>query len=125
MPGHSILKSQETNRTRPIYVYSSIWATKTIHLELVSDLMTEMFLNALKRFVFWRGKCDSILSDNGKNFLGVRNAANQGIFITSQKSSKKLLTVHLIKVSHGSLFHHMGGLWEANIKSVKTHLKAN
>ena len=89
MPGHSILKSQETNRTRPIYVYSSIWATKTIHLELVSDLMTEMFLNALKRFVFWRGKCDSILSDNGKNFFKAGNlAANRGISVTSRKSSK-------------------------------------
>jgi len=48
-------------------------ATKTIHIELVSDLTTKMFLNALKKFISRRGKCESIWSDNGKNFLDASN----------------------------------------------------
>jgi len=65
-------------------------AIKVIHLELISDLTTEMFLNALKRFISRRGKCDSILSDNGKNFLGARNVMQRigGISVTFEDSSE-------------------------------------
>ena len=44
--------------------------TKATHLELVSDLSTQAFLNALRRFVLRRGKPSDIHSDNGTNFVG-------------------------------------------------------
>ncbi|GFU02038.1 integrase catalytic domain-containing protein [Trichonephila clavipes] len=46
---------------------------KAIHLELVSDLTTEAFLAALKRFVARRGRPIEIHSDNGRNFVGANN----------------------------------------------------
>jgi len=45
-------------------------ATKVIHLEAVSDLSSDAFLAALKRFISRRGKCTNIYSDNGTNFVG-------------------------------------------------------
>ncbi len=39
-----------------------------MHLELVTDLTTERFLLALKRFIARRGLCKIIYSDNAKNF---------------------------------------------------------
>ncbi|GFX59476.1 integrase catalytic domain-containing protein [Trichonephila clavipes] len=42
-------------------------------LEIVSDLTTEAFLAALKRFVARRGRPIEIHSDNGRNFVGANN----------------------------------------------------
>ncbi|XP_029161689.1 uncharacterized protein LOC114933334 [Nylanderia fulva] len=43
---------------------------KTIHLELVSDLTTDAFLAAYRRFTARRGLCQVIYSDNGITFKG-------------------------------------------------------
>ncbi|GFX69563.1 integrase catalytic domain-containing protein [Trichonephila clavipes] len=47
--------------------------SQAIHLEIVSDLTTEAFLAALKRFVARRGRPIEIHSDNGRNFVGANN----------------------------------------------------
>lgn len=44
-----------------------------IHVELATDLTTDGFLNGLKLFIFRRDKPSSIFSDNGLNFVGVKN----------------------------------------------------
>ncbi|GFX96191.1 uncharacterized protein TNCV_2290791 [Trichonephila clavipes] len=45
----------------------------TVHIELVSDLTSQAFIAALKRFMARRGKCAKLFSDNGKNFVGASN----------------------------------------------------
>jgi hypothetical protein len=45
-------------------------ATKAIHLELVSNLTSEAFIAALKRFIARRGLIDHLYSNNGFNFIG-------------------------------------------------------
>ncbi|GFV04609.1 integrase catalytic domain-containing protein [Trichonephila clavipes] len=52
-------------------VFSQV--VKAIHLEIVSDLTTEAFLEALKRFVARRGRPIEIYSDNSRNFVGANN----------------------------------------------------
>ncbi|GFU48852.1 integrase catalytic domain-containing protein [Trichonephila clavipes] len=52
-------------------VFSQV--VKAIHLEIVSDLTTEAFLAALKRFVARRGRPIEIHSDFGRNFVGANN----------------------------------------------------
>ncbi|GFV02755.1 integrase catalytic domain-containing protein [Trichonephila clavipes] len=44
--------------------------TKTLHLALVSSLLSAVFLSALSRFVSLRGYTSDIYSDNGTNFVG-------------------------------------------------------
>ena len=67
-----IKEKRHRNRKREnAYVLIFIcFATKAVHLELVSELTTEAFLGSLKRFFSRRGKANTIHSDNGKNFVG-------------------------------------------------------
>ena len=45
-------------------------ATKAIHLEMVSNLTSEAFIEALRRFIARRGLIDYLYRDNGSNFVG-------------------------------------------------------
>ena len=60
---------------KPMFVKAYVcvfvsFSVKAVHLELVSDLTTEAFLAALRRFVARRGKPSVMWSDNGSNFVG-------------------------------------------------------
>ncbi|XP_073835846.1 uncharacterized protein [Musca autumnalis] len=102
-------------------------ATKAIHLEAVSDLSTPAFMAALTRFVSRRGCPNKIFSDNGRNFVGAAREikANFRKVILDLKEKaishfgQQKLEWHFIPASAP----HMGGLWEAGVKSCKTHLK--
>ncbi|XP_046749846.1 uncharacterized protein LOC124413362 [Diprion similis] len=119
------------SRNKTCKAYISLFvcmSTKAIHLELVSDLSSAAFLNALKRFIARRGKCANIYSDNGSNFQGAsRELRELYDFITQQSHNQ---TIDQFCSDQAIQWHfippyspHMGGLWEAGIKSVKTHLR--
>lgn len=103
------------------------FVTKAVHLELVSDLTTEAFLNSLKRFMARRGKVSHIYSDNATNFTGAAKELQElnKIFKDEhhEHDLKRFLaaeqvTWHFIPPNAPNF----GGLWEAAIKSAKTHL---
>ncbi|XP_037827511.1 uncharacterized protein LOC119615570 [Lucilia sericata] len=103
------------------------FSTKAVHLEAVSDLSTPAFMAAFSRFVSRRGCPSKMFSDNGRNFVG---AAKQ-IDLNFEKYIKEFRDDAVSKYVHQQLsWHfipastpHMGGLWEAGVKSVKTHFK--
>lgn len=91
------------------------FSTKALHLELVSDLTSEAFLAALKRFIARRGRCTRIFSDGGSNFKGAQRE-----LISYMKCA-----VEAEKIDwdfNPPSAPHFGGLWEIGIKSVKSHL---
>lgn len=90
-------------------------STKAIHLELTSELSTEAFLAALKRFVARRGRCSKIVSDQGRNFVGASNYLGK-----LMKNAAEIQEIQFAFSPPGS--PHFNGLAEAGIKSVKTHI---
>ncbi|XP_025407359.1 uncharacterized protein LOC112681309 [Sipha flava] len=110
--------------------YICVWicfVTKAIHIELVSSLTTEAFLNALNRFFDRRGICLDIYSDNATNFVGANRQLQElkELFLSKAHLEKLQNTLN----KFGTRWHfipprspHFGGLWKAAVKSVKTHL---
>jgi len=100
-------------------------ATKAIHLELVSELSTEAYIASLHRFIARRGLCDNIYSDNGTNFVGAEKELRETIL--EGKSVKRIssfatqqgINIHFIPPCSP----HMGGIWEAGVKSMEFHLR--
>ncbi|GFY00515.1 integrase catalytic domain-containing protein [Trichonephila clavipes] len=67
---------------------SDINHLKTVHIELVSDLTSQAFIAALKRFMARRGKCAKLFSDNGKNFDGASNEIKKFLEIVRNPDEK-------------------------------------
>ncbi|GFW85395.1 integrase catalytic domain-containing protein [Trichonephila clavipes] len=61
---------------------------KAVHIELVSDLTSQAFIAALKRFMARRGKCAKLFSDNGKNFVGASNEIKKLLEIVRNPDEK-------------------------------------
>ncbi|XP_062553177.1 uncharacterized protein LOC134218260 [Armigeres subalbatus] len=128
--GPFLLKATVRNRA-PTKAYVSIFvcfATRAVHIELVSDLTTAAFLAALRRVVARRGRIAELHSDNATTFKGASHALNR--------------IYQMLKVDNNDrdrIFNwcaeneirwkfipprapHFGGLWEAAVKSAKKHL---
>ncbi|XP_075163827.1 uncharacterized protein LOC142236490 [Haematobia irritans] len=103
------------------------FSTKAIHLELCSDLSSESFLAAFTRFVSRRGLPQKIMSDNGTNFVGAERKLRKEfqLFLNNvaDYTSRKFMSQGLEWSFIPPNAPHMGGLWEAGVKSFKTHFK--
>ncbi|XP_075170485.1 uncharacterized protein LOC142242852 [Haematobia irritans] len=96
-------------------------------MEVTSDLSSQSFLAAFSRFIARRGCPSCIYSDNGKNFTGAAELLRKDRL----QFLKTLQTQTLQLYSHNNLVwkcippgaSHMGGFWEAGVKSLKTHLR--
>ncbi|GFU83015.1 integrase catalytic domain-containing protein [Trichonephila clavipes] len=120
--------SEKCRQIRKVYVCVFICFTvKAIHLEIVSDLTTEAFLAALKRFVARRGRPIEIHSDNGRNFVGANNELRKilkALFKGKMEEIMDFLSKEQIKWNFNPpSAPHFGGIWEAGVKSLKYHLK--
>ncbi|XP_076664982.1 uncharacterized protein LOC143367242 [Andrena cerasifolii] len=125
-----IKEKRHRNRNR-IKAYVAVFvclAVKAVHLELVSDLTSEAFIAALRRFIARRGFCVNIYSDNGTNFVEANNNLRDlQQLLRSDDHNEKVQTFladrsiewHFIPPQAP----HFGGLWEAAVKSFKYHLK--
>lgn len=104
------------NKTYKAYICVFVCtSTKAIHTELATELSSEAFLAALRRFVARRGRCSRLVSDQGKNFVGASNILHRLI-----KDAAHTNEIRFEFNPPGS--PHFSGLAEAGIKAVKTHL---
>ncbi|XP_014205746.1 uncharacterized protein LOC106637463 [Copidosoma floridanum] len=108
-----------------VAVFVCMWS-KALHLEPVGDLTTASFLGALTHFIGRRGKPKEIWSDNATNFHGADHelkqlmaGANHDWDSVAESLANEGIDWHFIPPSAP----HFGGLWEAEVKSMKTHLR--
>ena len=103
-------------------------ASRAIHIETANSMDTDSFINALRRFISIRGKVRQLRSDMGTNFIGAKNEFQQEHKLLNQERIRQHLLIencdyieHRFNVPHAS---HMGGVWERQIRSVRSILSS-
>ncbi|XP_075150893.1 uncharacterized protein LOC142225003 [Haematobia irritans] len=103
------------------------FSTKAIHLEATSDLSTTTFLAAFHRFIARRGCPKTIFSDNGTNFVGASREMEKELRSVLKEGRDKVCSAYQFQQLSWQFIPagapHMGGLWEAAVKSFKTHFR--
>ena len=92
-------------------------ASKAIHIEMIDDMSTDAFLNALRCLIAIRGPVRQIHTDRGTNFIGAANELHKQIKLG--KISTFASTNHIEFVTNVPYASHMGGIWERQIRSIR------
>lgn len=127
--GHFEIKTSHRRNAGTEKCYIALFiclTTKAIHLELVPNLTTQAFIDTLKCFISRRGIPIRIYSDRGTNFIGTANELPNLWYDAKSKESQSIQR-ECTKIGIDWHFNpgrasHFGGLWEAGVKSMKTHL---
>lgn len=115
----------------PTKVYVAIFicfSTRAVHIELVSDLTSAAFLAALRRLVARRGKISELHSDNATTFKGASHVLHRvyRMLKLDETDRNQILSWCADNEIRWKFIPprapHFGGLWEAAVKSAKTHL---
>ncbi|XP_018401691.1 PREDICTED: uncharacterized protein LOC108778879 [Cyphomyrmex costatus] len=126
--GPIIIKEGKRRNARKTYISIFVcFATKAVHIELVSDLTSDAFLGALRRFISRRGKPTCMYSDNGSTFTGAHNQIKEiRDFLNSQQVQADVRQFLCEQETTWSFIPpnapHFGGLWEAAVKAAKYHM---
>ena len=98
-------------------------SSRAVHVELLDDLTTDAFLNALRCFLALRGVVFSLHCDQGTNFIGASNELQEGLRKLDTGRMERYLAERqcefIFNVPHAS---HAGGAWERQIRSIRAIL---
>ncbi|XP_011691571.1 PREDICTED: uncharacterized protein LOC105452295 [Wasmannia auropunctata] len=129
--GPFYIKEKKHRNRAKIKAYVCVFicmSVKAVHLELVSDLSSDGFIAALRRFSSRRGLPEHIYSDNGTNFVGANNQLKEMYQLFNSEQHQNI--VNRFASEHRILWHfippmapHFGGLWESTVKLFKHHVK--
>ncbi|GBN52834.1 hypothetical protein AVEN_40769-1 [Araneus ventricosus] len=89
---------------------------RAVHLELVSSLSTESFMQTLRRFWARRGRGSTLYTDNGTNFVGAANALKSLDWDFIQAECSLMKIKWLFSPPSAPWY---GGFWERMVRSIK------
>ena len=131
MLGPLMIKYGHVRKPTVVKAYICVFVSlivKAVHLELVTDLTSDAFIAYLKRLISRRGLPSLIWSDNGTNFVGAaRELKDLYQFLQIQSTQENVSHYLSVKKITWKFIPqhapHFGGIWEAAVKSTKTHLR--
>ena len=93
---------------------------RAIHLEVTHSLDTDSFINAMRRFIAWRGQPEEVRSDNGGNFVRGERELHEAIEGWNQNKIGEFLLQRNVRWTFnppgGS---HHGGVCERCIRTMR------
>ena len=100
-------------------------ASRAVHIEMLDDMSTDAFINALRCFIALRGKVRQLCSDRGTNFVGAENELKKALLEVKEEKVKAFLAENGCDfVSNVPSASHMGGVWEHQIRTIRSVLSA-
>lgn len=116
-----------TRRLRGGTVNSKRWAvifscltSRAVHIEVIEELSSSSFINALRRFISIRGPVKEFRSDRGTNFIGATTELDMKVInVEDPKLSKELLKQNIVWHFNPPHASHMSGAWERMIGLVR------
>ncbi|XP_071505646.1 uncharacterized protein [Diadema antillarum] len=119
---HSL--SREGVQKSTVWLDFHVLLYQGFHIEMLDDMSTDSFINALRCFIAIRGAVRQI-SDQGTNFVGARNEFQAGLNELDNKKIKMYLADRqcdfLFSVPQSS---HAGRVWERQIRTIRSILRA-
>ncbi|XP_052089512.1 uncharacterized protein LOC127726248 [Mytilus californianus] len=87
--------------------------TRAVHIEVIEDMSTSSFINAMRRVIAVRGPIIQFRSDRGTNFIGATSELNiDPEFVEKGPIKEFLLKSGTTWKFNPPYAHHMGGSWE-------------
>lgn len=91
--------------------------SRGVHLETLTSMTTQSFVNAFRRFVSLRGGCRLIRCDQGTNFVGAAKLfANENAKQIASDLERYVPVQFVLNPPRAS---HFGGVFESKIRSVR------
>ena len=98
--------------------------TRAIHIEVLTSLEADAFINAVMRFAARRGRPSLVRSDNGTNFVGASKELKISIEDWNKHVHENLKQKDIKWIFNPPAASHMGGVWERLIRSIRRILCA-
>ncbi|XP_024119463.1 uncharacterized protein LOC112140682, partial [Oryzias melastigma] len=95
--------------------------SRAVHIETLDDLTTDAFINALRTLIAIRGHVRQVRCDQGTNFMGATREFLQLMKDMDQERQRAIGCEFVLNVPAAS---HMGGVWERQIRTVRSILLA-
>ena len=96
------------------------FSTRAIHIEVLSNLETDTFINGFVRFVSRRGYPQKVWSDNGTNLVGARSELSKSLRnLDREKVVRVARRMEIDWRFNPPLASHHGGVWERMIRTVR------
>ena len=117
--GPILIKEKKDRNRSFLKTYGCVFVCmvpKAVHIELATNLSTEGFLAAFRRFISRRGVPEHVYSDNGTNFVGTNKELREIYDLHGTAEFKQ--TIGFFATSKRIEWHfnpplspHFGGLW--------------
>ena len=96
--------------------------TRAVHLDLLNTMDTDAYLMALRRFIARRGTPAELWSDQGTNFKGGERELKEAFGSMAPTLQRQLASQRIKFHFNPPASPHFGGVWEREVRSVKSAL---
>ncbi|XP_071488837.1 uncharacterized protein [Diadema antillarum] len=101
------------------------FCSRGVHIEMLDDMSTDSFINALRCFIALRGAVRQVRCDQGTNFVGARNEFQAALKELDNKKIETYLADRQCEfVFNVPQSSHAGGVWERQIRTIRSIVRA-